>query len=228
MPLGTLAPIGWYQIIDPLTGLPAGGAKIETRLSGTATNEPVYQDAALTVPHPQPVVCDAYGVVVIYLAAKSYKFTVKRSDGSLIREIDPVSAVQLTSSLLTDMIPLGGAPSLGTTDAAYPAGATLDKVLFGSRIVPIDSANIVGTWALRAMLRSDNGASIVTLALVNLSDGAPDTAIVEITSTSAVGELITSAAVTFAAAGASKNYGIKLKVAGGFGQAWNAELVRTA
>jgi hypothetical protein len=197
-------------------------------LSGLSTPAPVYQDAALSVEHENPVECGADGVAVMYLGPVSYKFTEKRSNGTLIRVVDPVSAIQLSASFVGDSIPLGGSPGLGTTDAAYPSGATLDKILFGSRVVPIDSANLVGTWALRAMLRSDDGVSLVSAALFNLSDGAPDTAMVTITSTSAIGQLQTSAAITFAAAGASKNYAVKLKVAGGFGQAWNLELVRTA
>lgn len=228
MPLGTLTPSPWIQIFDPLTGQPANGALIETYLSGLGTPEFTFRDAALLVEQTNPVQCDAAGVAVIYLASKSYKFIVKRADGSTIRTIDPVSAVQLSESFITDIVPLGGSPALGTTDAAYPAGATLDKILFGTCVASIDSVNASGTWVLRGMLRSDSGVSAVTAALVNLSDGAPNTPLVEITSASAIGQLVTSAQIAFAAGGVGKDYAVKLKVAAGFGQAWDLELVRTA
>ena len=79
------------------------------------------------------------------------------------------------------------------------------------------------------MLLTPSGSHAATAALVNLTDGSPDTALVTISSTSTTGELVTSGAVTFASSGATKNYGIKLKSANAasYVQAWGLELVRT-
>ena len=80
------------------------------------------------------------------------------------------------------------------------------------------------------MLKTSNGSHAATAALVNLSDGSPETAIVTISSTNTTGEIVTSSAITFATAGATKNYGVKLKSAhtSAYVTAWGLELVRTA
>lgn len=228
----TLSPVPKLQFFDPLTSQPLNGGWLKWYRSGLGSLATVYKDSAGAAQWANPMQLDSSGRAVVYLDALSYAVEVYRNNngapGALIDTIDPVSSVAVSQSLITDIIPLGGAPSLGTTDAAYPAGATLDKILFGSNSPSFDSGSLVGTWALRAMLRSDDGASTVTLGLMNLSDGAPNTALVEITSTSAVGQFVTSGTITFPAAGAAKSYGLKLKVAAGFGQAWDAQLVRTA
>ena len=80
------------------------------------------------------------------------------------------------------------------------------------------------------MLKTGNASHAATAALVNLSDGSPETEIVTITSTNTTGEIVTSSAITFATAGATKNYGVKLKSANSatYVTAWGLELVRTA
>jgi hypothetical protein len=72
-----------------------------------------------------------------------------------------------------------------------------------------------------------NGGT-VTAALVNLSDGSPDTPIVTIAGSSATGDRQVSSSITFAGSGAAKNYGIKVKVSAGSGRAWMFRLVRTS
>ena len=80
------------------------------------------------------------------------------------------------------------------------------------------------------MLKTSNASHAATLALVNLSDGSPETAIVEITSTNTTGEIKTSGAITFPAGGSGKNLATKLKSAhtSAYVTSWGIELVRTA
>lgn len=106
----------------------------------------------------------------------------------------------------------GGLASwIGTPLTSFPSGATFDKLAPNTDVVAFDSASLpAGTYKLQAVLAAEGGAT-VTLSLVNLSDGAPDTAIVSITSTSATGQQQTSSAITFATGGASKTYGVKVK-----------------
>lgn len=123
----------------------------------------------------------------------------------------------------------GGSAQANISQAAYPAGATFDKLAPNTDVVVFDSAVLPqGTYKLQAMLQVDNGANTVTLGIMNLTDGAPNTALVEITSTSTTGEQKTSTGITFAAGGASKTYGIKIKVSGGNAWAWGIRLIRTA
>jgi hypothetical protein len=78
------------------------------------------------------------------------------------------------------------------------------------------------------MILSTLGVAQVGVALVNLTDGAPDTPIAEMLGSSATGNVATSGAIVFAAPGAVKNYGIKAKVDTGSGFAWAIQLVKTA
>jgi hypothetical protein len=112
--------------------------------------------------------------------------------------------------------------------------STADKLSPTTKILPLDSANATGTWALRAMLKTSNGSQRVMrvqLGLVNLSDGSPETAIVEITSTNTTGEIKTSGAITFASRRQRQELlGSKLKSGNSatYVTAWGIELVRTA
>jgi hypothetical protein len=71
------------------------------------------------------------------------------------------------------------------------------------------------------MMKSDGGVT-ASLALVNLTDGAPDTPLVTLTSTSATGERQVSSAITFAAGGSTKVYALKSKTSSGVSYCWGA------
>lgn len=133
--------------------------------------------------------------------------------------------------LATDVYVFGGSMTTFITDAAFPSGAGFDKLHPHTSVLSVDSALLTGTFKLEAMLKADGSGGTITVALVNLSDGAPDTAVTGSTITgsgSTTPERVRSGAITFAAGGAAKNYGIKVKTGAGGGAAWGVRLVRTA
>lgn len=80
---GAILPVYRWQIFD--NGVMAPGAKAYFYASGTGNAQAVYSDEALTVPHAQPVVADAEGVLpVIFLQALAYRVTVTDSAGATI------------------------------------------------------------------------------------------------------------------------------------------------
>lgn len=118
---------------------------------------------------------------------------------------------------------------------AYPAGATFDKLAPGTGVIYIDSADLQGgTFALEAILKVWNGTAKPKIALFNLTDGAPNTVCagseVEGSAGNTTGERVRSGSITFAAAGAPKTYGVKVKTdeAAGEVSAWGIRLVRTS
>lgn len=121
----------------------------------------------------------------------------------------------------------GGDQASPVIATSYPSGATADKLHAGTLIWNVDSALLTGTYRLEGMLLGVGGITI-TAGIMNLSDGSPDTALAEISSTSTTGDRQRSSAITFPGGGAGKNYGIKTKVASGAGLAWGFSLVRSA
>ena len=211
-------------------GNPLSGGKVYFWSAGTSSPRDTYTTSALTVANANPVVLDSAGRATVYLSANAYKVKLTKSDGTLVWEQDNVQSLTLQQSVIGENLPLFGTEERSVNDTSYPSGITADKLSPTTKILPIDSANATGTWALRAMLKTSNGSHAATLALVNLSDGSPETAIVEITSTNTTGEIKTSGAITFPAGGSVKNLATKLKSAhtSAYVTAWGIELVRTA
>ena len=224
--LGTISPSPWFTGLDT-DGSPLVGGLLETYVAGTSTPAPTYTDVDLLNPNSNPIVLDAAGRATIFLAAASYKFVLKRADGSTVRTQDNIAATNLgQAGSLGEIFFMGGDPNSPVTRTSYPTGATYDNMHAGSSLFNVDSANLSGTYVLQAMLLGNGGT--ITLALVDLDDGAPDTPLVTVASNSATGALVISGAITFAAGGAAKNYGVKAKVSAGSGYAWGARIVRTA
>lgn len=144
----------------------------------------------------------------------------------------PISSAGTAASVDLTAMPyqFGGSALYPTVNTTYPAGATYDKLSPSSGVLSIDSAILAGgTYKLEAVLAVE-GAATVTLALVNLTDGAPDTPMVTVTSTSATGERVLSSAITFAGAGSAKVYGVKLKSSSASFRAWAwaVRIIRTS
>jgi hypothetical protein len=154
--------------------------------------------------------------------------------GAIIRllkaDLASSAAVAGSASLVPIPHEFGGlAGWVATPTAAYLAGGTYDKLAPNTDVVAFDSIILpAGTYKLEATLACE-GAGTVTLGLFNLTDD-PNTAIKEITSTNATGEQVQSTAIAFAASGASKVYGVKLKNSDILKRyaAWGIRIRRTA
>ena len=223
-------------IPDPIfTGLdsdgnPLSGGKLYAYEAGGSSPQNMYTSSALTTPTANPVVLDSAGRATIFLSSSAYKFILKTSAEATVWTVDNVQAITLSQTVIGENLPFFGDSSQSVNDTSYPSGATVDKLVPGTKTLSLDSADVTGTWALRGMLITENGSHAATAALVNLTDGSPDTAIVTITSTSTTGASVTSSAITFATSGATKLYGVKATSANAatYVQAYGLELVRTA
>jgi hypothetical protein len=221
---GTIMPAPKFTALDN-NGLPCAGCLLYTYAAGTTSNQATYSDSALTTPNANPVVMDASGRATIFLSATSYKFVLKTGAGATLWTVDNVASIGLsTAAVGSELVVFGGQPNSPVTGTSYPSGTTNDKLHAGTLIWNFNSANVVGTYALEGMLLGNGGT--ISVSLVNLSDGNPDTPLVTITSSNSTGERQISSAITFAAAGAAKNYGVKVKVSAGYGYAWIIRLVR--
>lgn len=227
MATGTLSPVASQQFFDN-NGVPLVSGLLYTYLAGTSTPASTYTDAGMTALNTNPVQLDTYGRAVIFLDAKNYKFILKSSTGVTIWTVDGVASTALASSSIGGtLFVFGGEEETTITDTSYPSGATYDKCMADTVWFSIDSANLVGTYCLQGQMRSEGGIT-TTVALVNLSDGTPDTPLVTITSTSATGERQVSSAITFPTGGTAKVLAVKAKVSSGVGYAWMVSLIRTA
>lgn len=232
MATGTLMPNPDIQYLDE-NGAPYAGGFLFAYLAGTTTPTPTYTDAGLTVPHTNPIVLDSAGRAgAVFLAALSYKFVLQDANSVTIWTVDNVQAVHVSTAQLGEVFSFGGDSNSPITATAYPTGATLDKTHPGTGVYHQDSADIpAGTYVLEGILQGLGGATL-TAALVNLSDGSPDTAMVEISGASVTGGRVQGATpITFAAPGSAKDYAVKSKVdagAGHGGLGWAFKLRRTA
>lgn len=66
------------------------GGKLYTYSAGTTTAKPTYADAALTSANSNPVILDARGEAIIYLAAGGYKFVLKDANDVTIWTVDNI------------------------------------------------------------------------------------------------------------------------------------------
>ena len=229
MAVGNVMPTPVQQFLDN-DGNPISAGKLYTYASGGSTPLQTFTDSNLGTPNANPVILDSAGRAAVFLSSSSYKFVLHTSSDVLVYTRDNVQSLTLQQSVIGENLPMFGTEERSVNDTSYAAGTTADKLSPTTKVLPLDSANATGTWALRGMLKTSNGSHAATEALLNLSDGSPETAIVTISSTNTTGEIVTSSAITFATAGATKNYGVKLKSAhtSAYVTAWGLELVRTA
>lgn len=229
MALGTLAPAFWFTALDD-NGVIMPGALLSFFLSGTSTPATVYHDADLSAPWTQPAECDMFGRIVVYLdpAVGNLKLTMTDADGNPVGPtVDPVTPTNAGASGLGTVFDFGSNSAAVVTQTSYNSGATFDQLQPGSSVWNVDPATLSGTYVLEAQGVQDT-AGTLTVALVNLSDGSPDTPIATVAITSTTGERGQSAAIVFPAGGAAKNFGIKPKVSANSGFVIGARIVRTA
>jgi hypothetical protein len=102
-----IVPLSLQQVFDPTGGLLAGG-RLQTFEAGTTTPQNVYQDGALTIPHPNPVIADAAGRMPLMWAA----------DGNIkLRLTSSEGVVQLAEDNVLVFGPSSGEGGGGAVDA---------------------------------------------------------------------------------------------------------------
>lgn len=221
---GSLMPSPVFTGFDD-EGVPLAGGLLYVYHAGTTTPADVYTDVNLTVAHNAPIVLDNAGRAIVFLPAGSFKFFLRTPDDADVWMVDPVQAVHTNQLVAGDVAVFGGDPHTPILDTSYPSGATFDKCHAGTSIHSLDSGTLpAGEYVFEGMLIVAGGT--VTAGLVNLTDGAPDTPIAEISSASATGVRARSSAITFPAGGAAKDLGVKTKVSTGGGFAWGLRLLR--
>lgn len=228
MSTGTLSPVGRQQFFTD-AGVPLAAGLLYTYLAGTSTPEPTYLAADLTVPNQNtnPIVLDAAGRCTIFLDATSYKFILKTSAGVTVWSQDNVAAVNAGASGLGEIFTFGSNSAAAITQTSYASGATFDKLQPGSAVFQADSADLSGTYKLQITgLMITSGT--LTVAIVDLSSGAPDTPLATATLASLTGDVGTSGTITFGASGTVRQYGLKPKVSANTGFLIGASLIRTA
>lgn len=226
---GALAPSYWFTALDD-NGDPLVGAKLYFYLSGTLTPATVYHDAALGSPWAFPATTDSAGRIVVYLdpAEGNLKMVMTDADDVPVGDtVDPVEPTNAGIAALSDIFVFCANSASVVSNTTYNSGATFDKLQPGSSVWSVDSDDLTGTYVLEI-----NGVQVtagtLTVALVNLSDGSPDTPIATATITSTTGARAVSSAITFAAGGSAKVYGIKAKVSANSGYVIGARITRTA
>jgi hypothetical protein len=229
MALGSLSPIGRVQL--EYSGTYLAGGTIGTYVSGTSTPAPTYTNAALSVANTNPIVLNSDGACVIYLdpSVGAYKYNIFNALGTQVDTWDPVTATNAGTAGLGEVFVFGGNSSASITSTSYPVGATYDKLLPGTATYYIDSATLgSGTYVLEATGVVTAGGTL-TVAIMDMDDGATETPLATCVITSTTGQTVDSAAITFAAPGAKKHYGIKAMVSSGAtGFAWGIRTWRTA
>ncbi|MBX9583663.1 MAG: hypothetical protein K2X87_25455 [Gemmataceae bacterium] len=81
-------------------GAPASGATVTVYQSGTTNPVTIYTDAALSVPASNPLTCDANGEAKFYCdVVYALRLYVQTATGTLIRDVDPVYPVPVTTGL---------------------------------------------------------------------------------------------------------------------------------
>src|SRR3990172_6641106 len=91
---GSLSPAPWFTGLDN-NGNPLSGGKLYTYEAGTTTPLATYSDAVLTVANANPVILDSAGRCVLFLLARSYKFTLHTSADVLVRTQDNITSIAL-------------------------------------------------------------------------------------------------------------------------------------
>lgn len=230
---GSIAPVSQQQFLDD-NGQPLAGGKFYSWITGTSTPLTIWQDAGLSVAHTNPIIMNAGGRVpgtgAMYLSQAIYKTRLTDASdvgiGPANGYTDPVASTGLSNTSIGSVLfVFGGEESSPITATSIPSGATYDKCHADTAWFSIDSAALIGTYALQAQMKSIGGIT-TSLYLVNLTDGSPNAPIATVTSVSATGDRQQTGPITFASAGAAKTYGIKSSVSSGVGFGWLVQLIR--
>lgn len=228
---GTLSPLGWQTFFDD-NGVPVAAGLVYTYAAGTSTPITTYNAQELIVgnQNANPIELDAAGRCVIYLTeGTSYKYVLKTAAGATIRTQDNIQAVPASTVVTGDTFMFGGQSSAPVTSTSYGVGAAYTTLHPGTAVWHVDPDDLPGTYYLEAVGVVDAGS--LTVALVNLTDGDPNTPIATVVIDSTTGEWARSAsAITLPLPGSSRDFAIKTKITAPAtnGYAWGINVVRTA
>ena len=206
MSTGALAPAFYHTALDD-AGVPVSGAQLWFYQTGTSTPAAVYHDAALLVPWTFPAVTDSAGRIVVYLNPSTGALKLVQKDSLGVQfgpVVDPILPVNAGSVGLGEIFVFGSNSAAAVTVTSYPSGATFDTLQPGSSVWLQDSAALSGVYVLEATgVQTVSGT--LTVALVNLSDGSPDTPIATCAITSLTGAVVDSAPIVFPGVARSSN-----------------------
>ncbi|MBI5136891.1 MAG: hypothetical protein HZA24_06080 [Nitrospirae bacterium] len=118
-----LAPV--FNALNDL-GSPLASGSVYVFQAGTTTMAAVYQDAALTVPHPHPLTLDASGNATIYWPVGVYRIRVTDSAGTLEWEVDDYVVAEInTAAQAGEGILANGSFEGGVAETGAPTAWTL-------------------------------------------------------------------------------------------------------
>lgn len=215
-----------YFTAENAAGVPYDGAQLYFYLSGTLTPADVYHDADLATPWTFPAVTDSAGRIVVYMDPSLGNLKLVLTDADDVPFGPTVDPITVGSSSLGEVFVFCSNSAALITNTTYDSGATFDKTQPGSSVWSEIPSRLSGTHVLE-IDGVMNAAGTLTVALVNLTDGAPDTPIAEATLTSLTGALGQSAAITFPVSSSFKSFGIKSKVSANSGFVIGARIRRT-
>jgi hypothetical protein len=152
MAIASLLPLPRFVAYAPGTGEPLIGGMVRTFVPGGSTPKQTWQDAAQTIPNPQPIVLDSAGSALIY-GNGQYQITVTDSFGNQIPGYSGISEADPISSFW--------APILQSPDAE-----TVATALDFARLHATNAFAVPGTFDNAAMHDGNsfmvNGASSTT------------------------------------------------------------------
>lgn len=220
-----LAPYESRQYFDGV-GNPLAGGRLEWYEAGTSTPTPTYKDRAGTL-NTWPVVCDSEGRCDIYLGPLTYKLIGKTAAGVVVPGIggDQIGGAPEASGL-GSVFNFGGASGAPITNLDYLPGPGFETLHPGTAVYPVDSGTLPAGVYVIQLTGLCYPTGTLTVAIVNLTDGAPDTPLATAAITHATGAVGTSGPITWPAPGTVKQYGIKPRVSLPTGYAWGIALVR--
>lgn len=227
MATGVLFVAPWFTALSD-AGVPLDGAKCYFYLSGGLTPAAVYHDAAMASPWAFPAVTDSAGRIVVYLdpSLGDLKFLMTDSaDVPVGDTVDPVTPANAGLDAFAEVFVFCSNSASLVTVTTYATGATFDKLQPGSSVWSVDSDTLTDSYILE-INGVQNTAGTLTVALVNLTDGSPDTPLVTAAITSTTGARAVSVPITFPAGGSAKTYGIKAQVSANSGFVTGARIRR--